>query len=393
MELLTKKPSRKNLVVVLSLFSLCVAIKAAIADEAPLGSAANPLWDSVLVNGQINNTSHLFWIDTFEANEENVHRTLARPVNVGLNAPAPLSLSEAVEYCERRGKRLPTLDEWQVTARAGCAMVGVDGSTSGDCFTSFYGTIYTVDSAHFWANIGAMRAAPLDVMDARVGIDAAGTMGLTGNLPEWVTDGPIYNIGDLTQERGAAASRCGKRFDTAFGNATDWAAEHLCEGVPHFNDDQSTQEVAAARCVWKGPSVSETADATALQTTSFENPIRNLAPSRSANQKLPQSLDSQRTYFQGIRDQNIGARVRGYFTDLANVPFAAGFPVAQPHRPSAAINAAVVAAAPVADGGGAPAPAAGVAPGPAQAAPAPRALILLPPRLPRVRAIPLPPRQ
>lgn len=138
---------------------------------APLPSSTDLVW---IAKGR-------FYIQIFENTNQEVSREIAdwhpAPASAGANQPALVSPQIAEWYCQRLGMRLPSVDEWKAAA-----------SDSGKqiLFSLQGGRLYS-NQGEPLGNFGAVSYTTIQPSDPRVGIDAAGTMGLTGNALEWAT--------------------------------------------------------------------------------------------------------------------------------------------------------------------------------------------------------------
>jgi hypothetical protein len=127
--------------------------------------------DMVLVGG-----GRPFYLDIFETTCGEANRVNAS-CNMSDNnwKPARISHAQAAEYCQRAGKRLPTLDEWMRAASNGGR--NATYTLAGD-------TLYRPDGSLKAAIRGSASVDPGNFN--ALGIDAVGTVGMTGNRYEWV---------------------------------------------------------------------------------------------------------------------------------------------------------------------------------------------------------------
>ncbi|MGE0617136.1 MAG: SUMF1/EgtB/PvdO family nonheme iron enzyme, partial [Bacteriovoracia bacterium] len=164
-----------------------------------------------------------FLIDIFETTEEEFAAVLPAHSKGGSGGGKPARITNgqtAKDYCEAKGKRLPTEAEWMLAA----SNLGQNKKYSlrGDALYDEKGKLLAnLTDSRVYKNSEAVWNFQT------VGIDAIGTVGMTGNRPEWV-------IG----EKGT--SRCGLSYYASPNNAE---LEKLCK------PSSDTERDGTARCV------------------------------------------------------------------------------------------------------------------------------------------------
>jgi tRNA A-37 threonylcarbamoyl transferase component Bud32/dienelactone hydrolase len=105
------------------------------------------------------------------------------PAGKGDHPVTGVSWHEAAAFCASRGKRLPTLYEWEKAAR--------NGQTSGQGIIMPWGFVYsTGNTAEHRANFSGTGTMPVNAHP--FGISAFGAYGMAGNVKEWLAN----SVGD-----------------------------------------------------------------------------------------------------------------------------------------------------------------------------------------------------
>ena len=192
--------------------SLRFAIIAAVVLGAAPAGAVN-VTDMVLVAGP-----RPFYIDIFEMGCTQANAAAAGSCGIGETwKPARMDYAHATAVCANLGKRMPTLEEWRLA-----------GSNLGRNrnYTLVGDSLY--DNGTLKAYIrGSASIAPTDW--ARLGIDAIGTVGMTGNRYEWVSNG-------------RASAMCGGQYETQAD--ADVQLSNICR-----TDPATFAGSATVRCV------------------------------------------------------------------------------------------------------------------------------------------------
>ncbi|OQW47977.1 MAG: hypothetical protein A4S09_14360 [Proteobacteria bacterium SG_bin7] len=118
-----------------------------------------------------------FYINIFEVSDRMFEKVLNKRRYSGDEWPTRVETSqEAHDYCSRLGLRVPTVDEWMLAA----TNLGQNKNYSvvGDAYKDAGG-----NKTFNWAG-----GDSIPVNQDGVGIDAIGTVGMSGNRGEWVVD-------------------------------------------------------------------------------------------------------------------------------------------------------------------------------------------------------------
>jgi formylglycine-generating enzyme required for sulfatase activity/tRNA A-37 threonylcarbamoyl transferase component Bud32/dienelactone hydrolase len=164
------------------------------------------------------------------------------PADQGNHPVTGVSWYEAAAFCASRGKRLPTLYEWEKGAR--------NGQVSGMGLIMPWGYVYsTGNTAEHRANFGGTGTMPVDAHP--FGISAFGAYGMAGNVKEWlanpVGDGfaltggswqdPAYVYGEVGSLPGTTATeaigfRCARDADSSAPGRNQGAGPITIATVP-----------------------------------------------------------------------------------------------------------------------------------------------------------------
>ena len=156
-----------------------------------------------------------------------------------------VSWKEAVAYCAAHGKRLPTVFEWEKTARNGA-------TAPGEGVMMPWGYVRPGDATSVRANFGSNGPAPVDAYP--FGISAYGAYNMAGNAKEWIAnplrDGygvmggswqdPSYLYASFGGLAAAASSpalgfRCARLVDTSVAGKDQGAFRIPIENrTPHY---------------------------------------------------------------------------------------------------------------------------------------------------------------
>jgi ATP-dependent Clp protease ATP-binding subunit ClpA len=136
-----------------------------------------------------------FYIDIFEASNDHA-ATLGIVTRwpAYSDKPARLSFVQATSYCAKQGKRLATLQQWM--AAASNLKNNSSYTLAGDKIVDASGNL--IPNVNDKTKKGSLSVFNFDDL----GIDAVGTVGMTGNRPEWVTNA-------------AGAQQCGGAYETS----------------------------------------------------------------------------------------------------------------------------------------------------------------------------------
>jgi len=155
-----------------------------------------------------------FYIEIFETTGAEAS-ALTSGISYTSRKPGRMTLGQATDVCRKKGMRLPTKEEWLAAA----SNVGANRrfSLRGD-------TIHRPDGA-LAVNISTGDSMHLD--DPRIGIDAIGTIAMTGNRAEYFLN------------RNGQGGLCGGEYETR--SATDVELVRIC--------NQPINQRSTARCV------------------------------------------------------------------------------------------------------------------------------------------------
>jgi len=155
-----------------------------------------------------------FYIEIFETTGAEAS-ALTSGISYTSRKPGRMTLGQATDVCRKKGMRLPTKEEWLAAA----SNVGANKrfSLRGD-------TIHRPDGA-LAVNISTGDSMHLD--DPRIGLDAIGTIAMTGNRAEYFLN------------RNGQGGLCGGEYETQSG--ADVELVRICE--------QPINQRSTARCV------------------------------------------------------------------------------------------------------------------------------------------------
>lgn len=190
-------------------------------------AVAVPIVDMVLVPATPRQGA--FYIDIFEATCREMQEAHVRNCDMTGNEdkPARMSFAEAQAYCAYFGKRLPSREEWLIAAsnqgrNHRYSLLG-DQIRSGD---------HTLANVNRVNSTGSANPRNTSI----VGIDAIGTVGMTGNRPEWV----FATVG--ANQAGNGSGQCGGGYENTDPSFAIFELSHLC-------DANLTGPNATARCI------------------------------------------------------------------------------------------------------------------------------------------------
>ncbi len=164
-----------------------------------------------------------FYIDIFETTCGETKAAIGACDMQDLNwKPARITFKQAQEYCKSSGKRLPTYDEW--LAAASHFGQNKNYSLRGDSLVDSSGKLL--------ANIRGTASIAPEKFD-QLGIDAVGTVGMTGNRYEW---------GILDVQSPNAPIQCGGQYETQLDS--DVHLSNICR-----TDSKTFAANATVRCV------------------------------------------------------------------------------------------------------------------------------------------------
>lgn len=157
-----------------------------------------------------------FYIEIFEISADEAKRLVPEIEYSTTGKPTRMTSVQAAKVCERKGMRLPTKEEWLMAASA--MGQNKNYSLAGDAIQRADGT--------FAANIAGGNSINIYDINA-IGIDAIGTVGMTGNRSEYY------------KNANGSVGLCGGEYETQ-----DPALVHLSRICGFASNENST-----ARCV------------------------------------------------------------------------------------------------------------------------------------------------
>jgi len=167
-----------------------------------------------------------FWIDAFEATTA---AFAGHPMPDGLCAASGMTRSEAASYCEKRGGRLPTEDQWMAAAAGPSGHRYPWGETGAVCRRAAFGLA---------AGPCSSLATGPDTVGAHVdGDSTGGAHDLAGNVAEWVAG---------SAERPGVGVAKGGSWRTEL--ATELRVWARLELAPEARDDR-----VGVRCAYAAP--------------------------------------------------------------------------------------------------------------------------------------------
>ncbi|MGE0614858.1 MAG: AAA family ATPase [Bacteriovoracia bacterium] len=181
---------------------------------------AQNLTDMVLVN----DSNQAFYIDIFEPTATQVNAIVRGAASNDPNKAARITRFEnAVAFCERQGKRVPTQQEWMAAA----SNLGRNRNYTlrGDALQDARGNLLVNINGNYREADGSTGSAS-PYLTSALGIDAIGTVGMTGNRAEWV-----YN--------NRASGQCGSRYEE--NNIANARLDRICSAP--------LSDSATVRCV------------------------------------------------------------------------------------------------------------------------------------------------
>lgn len=190
-----------------------------------IANTALALEDMVLVN-----STKPFYLDIFETTSATADAINgSSDIDTGWKPARIIQGRSAEELCIKLGKRIPTLEEWKLAA----SNLGQNVH-----YTLIGDVLYDTSNNRLKANVrGSASITPTDFN--ALGIDAVGTVGMTGNRAEWVATGDSKN----------PYAQCGRQYETQ--NDQEVELRNIC-----VTDPAGFFKSATVRCaVTYAPSV------------------------------------------------------------------------------------------------------------------------------------------
>jgi hypothetical protein len=133
------------------------------------------------------NSKRPFLIEIFEtSNKSTALMGLSNLWPGAGNKPARISFSNAIEYCESIGLKLPTKNQWMIAA----------SNNHQNIYYTLRGDGGLVNGEEINFNISSDSSKNITDFNS-IGLDAVGTIGMTGNRAEWAQgeNGDLYQCG------------------------------------------------------------------------------------------------------------------------------------------------------------------------------------------------------